>query len=199
EPLLPHPKPLANSSQKRVGQQRNVGAPLTERWNLNLVNVQAEQEILPKAPRRSFGFEVPIGRGDDACLYRQRTVAAKAGCSSILEHAKQLGLRCQRKLADLVQKQRSPFGCLERAAPRGRRAGERAPLVAKELAFDQGFRQRSAVEGDERPLWMTAEPVEITRDQLLAGAALALDEHRARNRGQAGGGFPELSDRRTLA
>jgi hypothetical protein len=59
-------------------------------------------------------------------------------------------------------------------------AGERALLVAEELALDQIARDRGAVHADERLVLARAVLVERARDELLAGAALARDEHRAR-------------------
>ena len=56
-------------------------------------------------------------------------------------------------------------------------AGEAAALVPEELALDQLRCHRAAVERDERLLPAPAELVHRLRDELLAGAALALDEH----------------------
>ena len=48
-----------------------------------------------------------------------------------------LACEAQRQLADLVQKERAPLRRLEGALARGRGAGERAALVAEELALDE--------------------------------------------------------------
>ena len=56
-------------------------------------------------------------------------------------------------------------------------AGERALLVAEELALEHALGERLAVDGDERPADALAPVVEHARDELLAGAALALDQH----------------------
>ena len=58
------------------------------------------------------------------------------------------------------------------------RAGERALLVAEQLAFEQLGRQRGAVHLDERPILARRALVNRARDQLLADAALAADQHR---------------------
>src|SRR6185503_5918845 len=57
------------------------------------------------------------------------------------------------------------------------RAGERALLVAEQLALEQRLGERAAVDLDERAVRALAQPVDRARDQLLAGAALARDEH----------------------
>ena len=56
-------------------------------------------------------------------------------------------------------------------------AGERALLVAEQLGLDQARRERRAVERDERPVGARADAMDRAREQLLAGAALADDQH----------------------
>ena len=64
------------------------------------------------------------------------------------------------------------------------RAGERASLVAEELAFEQGLGQRRAVDGDERAPRPVAVLVNGARRQLLPGAGLAADQDGAVRRRQ---------------
>ena len=54
--------------------------------------------------------------------------------------------------------------------------GERALLVAEELALDQFLRDRRAVDLDERPLHAVGVVVNRVGNQLLAGAVLALNQ-----------------------
>ena len=56
-------------------------------------------------------------------------------------------------------------------------AGERAELVAKELAFEQVRGQRAAVDRDVRPVGAPTEAMQARGDQLLARAAFALDQN----------------------
>ena len=58
------------------------------------------------------------------------------------------------------------------------RAGERALAVAEQLGLQQVVGDRPAVDGDERPVGPRPVGVDHLRHQLLAGAALAVDEHR---------------------
>ena len=55
-------------------------------------------------------------------------------------------------------------------------AGERALGVAEELRLQQLGRDRAAVDRDERPVRAVTRAVDVARDQLLAGAALAPDQ-----------------------
>ena len=56
-------------------------------------------------------------------------------------------------------------------------AGERALLVAEQLALEQVLGQRGAVLADEELVAPRALIVHGRGDELLAGAGLALDEH----------------------
>ena len=58
------------------------------------------------------------------------------------------------------------------------RAGERALLVAEQLALEQLLGNRGAVDRDELAVLAAALRVHRAREQLLAGAALAQDQHR---------------------
>jgi hypothetical protein len=104
---------------------------------------------------------------------------------ALLQDAQELGLRFQRKLADLVEKQRAAIRDFEPAAPLLRRAGEGAFFVTEELALDEVTRNRCAVDLDQRALTAVAPLVDRPRDELFAGARLALDQH-----GAVGGGDP---------
>src|SRR6202008_933278 len=77
-------------------------------------------------------------------------------------------------------------------------AGEGALLVAEELALEQRVGQRGAVDGDERLAPARGEVVDGLGDELLAGAALALDEHGARDRGHLLDLDQHFLDRRAL-
>ena len=104
-------------------------------------------------------------------------VAAELGELAVLQHVQQLGLERRLHLADLVEHQRAAVGLLELADARRRGAGEGAALVPEELALEQVRRQRRAVDLDERPVAPRRSLVNGARDQLLADAALAADEH----------------------
>ena len=88
------------------------------------------------------------------------------------------------EIADLVEEQRAAVGDLDQAQLALARVGEGAALVAEELALDQRLGDRRAVELDERSARARRAVVQHARDRLLAGAALAGDEH---HRHRAGG------------
>jgi hypothetical protein len=58
--------------------------------------------------------------------------------------------------------------------------------MSEELALEQGFRDRPAVDRDEGPVAARAGRVHRARDQLLADPALPRDQHGARGAGAPG-------------
>ena len=102
------------------------------------------------------------------------TRSTKPSCST----RKKPHLRIQRQLADFIQEQRAHVGPLEPALPRFVRAGEAALLVAEQLRVDQLARNRAAIDAQERPAVPVAAIVNRARNQLLAGARFAQDQHR---------------------
>jgi hypothetical protein len=117
----------------------------------------------------------------DAAITRtsdpERVLAADALERLLLERAQHLRLRLEAHVADLVQEERAAVGQLELAVATRQRSGEGALLVAEQLGLDQLFRDRGAVDLDERALAPHRLDVNGARDQLLAAAVLAVDQH----------------------
>ena len=78
-------------------------------------------------------------------------------------------------------------------------AGERAADVAEQLRLEQRLGDRRAVDLDERHVALRAAVVNGARDELLAGAGLAGDEHRALGIGDALGPADDLLHRPAAA
>ena len=117
---------------------------------------------------------------------------------ALLQHAQQLDLGREVQLADLVEKQRAALGQLEAPFLRRVRAGERAFLVAEQLRFDQILRQRRAADLDERLLGARRVVVDRVRDQLLAGAGFAAQQHGRVGRRDLGDLLVDLAASRRL-
>ena len=71
--------------------------------------------------------------------------------------------------------------------------------MAEQLALQQGLGDGRAVEGQERRIGAGAVLVDGAGDELLAGAALAGDQHRDVLRRDAADGLVDLAHRRGLA
>ena len=96
----------------------------------------------------------------------------------LLQDAQQLHLDIQRQLADFVEEDRAVVRQLEASVLLLHRAGERTALVSEQLAFGQARRKRAAVHLHHHAVAAATEAVKGSRDQLLAGAGLAEEQHR---------------------
>src|SRR4029079_19256554 len=128
-----------------------VVAALAQRRHRDRHHLQAEVEVLAEAALANGAVEALIGRRDDARVRLDHLGAADAAELTLLEHAQELHLELDRHVADLVQEEGAAGGGLEAAGAALGRAGERAALVAEELALEQVARDGGAVERDERP------------------------------------------------
>ena len=142
---------------KRRTSMRNVVRPLAQRRQIDAQDVEPIEQIGAEPPVLDELAQRLVRRGDDAHVDRDRLHAADAHELALLEHAQQLDLRRRRNLADLVEEERSRIGELEASEPPLGRAGERALLVAEQLALEQRLGQRADVHGDERLVARGAE------------------------------------------
>ena len=138
-----------------------------------------------KRPASTSARSSRLVADDDADVDAARDVLADAPQLAFLNHAQHLGLRARRQLADFVEEQRAAVRLFEHAGALGDGAGERAARVAEQLGLDQVVGQRRAVQRAERAVAARAAAMNRPRDQLLAAAALAVDQHRERRRRRA--------------
>ena len=102
---------------------------------------------------------------------------------ALLQHAQQLDLQRQRHVADFIKEERAAVSGLNQPCVLTSGAGEGAANVAEELGFEQGLGDGTAVDGDEGCGGARAGAVDCARQQFLAGAAVAADEHARVRRG----------------
>ena len=86
-------------------------------------------------------------------------------------------MEVQREVADLVQEDGRAIRELEASDLPGQSAGEGAFLMAEEFAFDEAGRDRGAIYLHQHAIFSSAEIVNGPRDQFLAGASFAGDQH----------------------
>ena len=139
--------------------------------------VEPIEEILAERVGGDHRPQIAVGGGDDARVHPPHRRRADAAEGPLLQERQQLRLRRQPEIADLVEEQRPAVGDLDQAQLALAGVGEGAALVAEQLALDQGLRDRGAVELDERAARPRRAVVQHARDRLLAGAALAGDQH----------------------
>jgi len=101
----------------------------------------------------------------------------------LLEHAQELRLQRRGDVADLIEEERAFVCQLESPDLLRDSAGERAFLVAEQLAFKQVEWNGGTIQLDERAPASGTEGVNRARDELLARAGLSLDENSGIRRG----------------
>ncbi len=117
-------------------------------------------------------------------VHRLLPLAAERAERPLLQHAQQLGLRGRRHLGDLVEEQRAAVGEFEAALAARDGAGERALLVAEQLALEQRVRDGRAVERHERlpARWLSWWIVCATSSLPVPDSPL-IEHRRGRRRG----------------
>jgi hypothetical protein len=120
--------------------------------------------------------EIAVGGGDDAHVDGDGPSRADGLHLAALDRAQQPGLEIDVQLSDLVEEQSAavsahegPLACLVGA-------GIRPPFVTEELRLDEGAGDRSTVDHDEGTAAALAGLVHPFGRQLLAGAALPLEQ-----------------------
>jgi hypothetical protein len=155
--------------------------------------VFAEQALLDAL------VEILVGGGNDAHIGLDRLMATDAIEISVGEHTQQACLQLGRHVADLVKEQCAALGLFETAAAHGGGAGEGAALVTEQLGLEQVARNRRRIDGDEGLVGARTVAVQGARHQFLAGAGLAVDEHRGMRLRQTADGAKHFLHRRCLA
>ena len=161
-----------------LGEARDVFAAVAQRRIFDGEHAEPVEEVLAETTGFDRGFEVTIGRGDDAHIHFARTRVADTFDFLLLQHAQQLGLHGQRDFADFIEEEGAAIGEFEASRLVAQRAGECAFHVAEKLALKQRFGHGAAVHGNHRAARTRAALVDGAGDEFLAGAALAGDEHR---------------------
>src|SRR4030095_3620207 len=148
--------------------------------DVNRNHVEPIEEVFSELPVFHAHLERAVRRGDDPQVDLDVTSPAHPPEDPLLEDAEELRLAVERHLADLVEEQGAPVGQLHQALLRRLGVGERALLVAEQLALEQGLGDGRAVDFHEGRVPSRALVVEAPGDELLAGAALTVDQDRRR-------------------
>ena len=133
-----------------IDQRRHVFAPLAQRRNLDVNDVQAIEQIFAEFVRRDAIDQPAIGRGDDAHVDDGRApLRADALNLAVLQKSQQQRLHLQAHLADFVHEDRAAMRLLEPALLVAVRVGETAAHVSEELRREQRVGNAGAVDRDE--------------------------------------------------
>ncbi len=170
------------------GQIRDVGDTLAQRWQLDLPIGNAMPEIVAKLAARAHCGEIAVGGRDHPDLRWPGAGGAEAPHLALLQHAQDARLGGRRHVADFVEEQTAAMGAFEHAGTRVDAGGD-ALLDAEQLGFQQVLGEGGAVDGDEGRRRIGTVLVHEAREQFLAGARFATDQHMR----TAGGHAPGLA------
>lgn len=162
-----------------IGDQRlNVFLALAKRWNMERNHVKAIIEVFAELALLHGLFEVAVRGGNNANVNRNRHPPANRVDRSLLENTQETHLHIERHFSNLVEEDGSAMRELELSDLLRERAGERAFLMAEQLAFDQGLGDRAAVDGHKRLSLTRGTVVDGSRDDFFARTGFAAHERR---------------------
>ena len=108
-----------------IDQNRHVIPSLTQRGQCDRDNVESIEQIFAERPGFNHLADVAAGGGNDPDIHLAVFVSAHRSDGKCLQHAQELGLQPELKVADLVDEECSAVGLLEAPNAAVSRAGER--------------------------------------------------------------------------
>src|SRR5205807_6042009 len=97
------PALAAEAIDEVLHEERNVVAPLLERRERDLEDVETEEEVFAEAARLDLFLEVAVGGADHANVDVDLALAPEPAEPLVLEDAEELGLQLDGQVADLVE------------------------------------------------------------------------------------------------
>jgi hypothetical protein len=136
----------------------STSSPRSRRGQIERDDRQPVEEILAKAPFGHFQHGIAVGGADDADIDRLGRAGPHRLDAARLQETQQLDLKADVHLADFIEKQRAAIGRAHGAGVVVDGAGKGPLAVAEQFRFQQVFRDRAAIDRDERPLlrWLQA-------------------------------------------
>ena len=139
-------------AQNVFHQKRDVVLVLAQRRQIDMKHIQPEIQVLSQLPAGHRFLRILVCCRKHAHIHRRLAFASQPPYFAVFQNAQKFRLRRRGHLSDFVQEQGASIGKFEAAdAPLGR-AGERASLVAENLAFHQRFGNGGAVDRHKRPV-----------------------------------------------
>src|SRR2546422_8406217 len=135
-----------------ANEQGDVFRTVPQGRHDNRKHVEAVIEIAAKLFVGDQLGEIPVCGGHQANIHADGPRAPQPLEFLLLQNTNELGLQLKRDITDLVKEQRALVGQLQPADHLGDSAGERASVMAEQLAFEQPCRDRRTVNLDEGPL-----------------------------------------------
>ena len=163
--------------QEVAGQCNHIAFPVTQCWHVHGEHGEAIPQVLAQPAFCDCRSGIAIGRGDDAHIDADITLAAHTAHGAGLKYPQEPRLHCQGHFGNFVQEQGTAGGSLKAAFMGAHGAGEAASFEAEQFCLDKVRRKCGTVDRYQRALAALARLVNGQRRQFLAGAALTNQEH----------------------
>ena len=118
-------------------------------WNAHHDFSEAVRQIFAESARGNHAFQILMGCAHDPGVDRDRAPPADTLDGAFLQEAQELDLQGQRNIAHLVKKQRAAMGAFDLALGGLDCAGKRTLFMPEQLAFEQVFGDRRAIDRNE--------------------------------------------------
>ena len=132
------------------GERRNIVAAFAQRRHMNFDRVQPEKQVFPELTRGTCGLQVGIRGGDEHAHRRAVNVKIPAAQSRPTPARAAVSPAGGRHISNFVEEDRAAVGQFEASNAVGSGVSKCAFDVPKEFAFEDSFRQRAGVDGDQR-------------------------------------------------
>lgn len=179
--------------KKVMREEQDIVPALSQRRELYLQSAQSVVKVGPKAALRDGRTKVDLRCRHGAHVDRKLGLGPHPAHRPLLNRAQQLHLYVEWQIIDVIEQKGAPARLFETAAMALGRSGKRATLVTEQVTLSEFAGYGATGDGDERPLAL-ALLMQGARDQLLARARLARDEHRCRMFGKHSQAFADAHD-----
>ena len=164
-------------------EHRDILAAVAQRRDVDREYIETVKKVGSEKVRVAHLLQIAIRCGHQAHIAANRANAAQALELLLLQYAKQLWLKLKGISPTSSRKQRSLVRQLESADFLRDRPGKCPLFVPKQLAFKQPHGDCRTVHLHERAALPWSALVKSARNQLFAGACLAINQHgRVRTR-----------------
>ena len=161
---------------KGLCEQGHVGQAVTQRRQLDLDAAQPVEQVFAELSRADQFAQPSMGRRDDSHIGRPRLVRANSAVLPRLQKPQQLDLHGHRRVTDLIEEQRPPFGLFDQSRSFVGRAGEGSSRVAEQFALQHRRIQSGQANGSERTSLPSAVSMNRSGHQFLADPGFAHDQ-----------------------
>ncbi len=145
---------------------------------MNRNDVDAEEEVLPESLAVDHLLEILVGGRDNPNIHGYGSMVPNPLELFCFKDSEELHLCGQGDVRNLIKEEVSFVSCLEPADSMTISSCEGAFDVAEELALEQGFIERCAVELDKRRVFSPAHEMNGPCHQFFPGTAFSIDDDR---------------------